>query len=163
MSNVIRLIQDAKTLKNCEVNPTSGLPILRPSHVLPPDLKEFYEVCGGKLLFNDSDFSYRVLPPMEFKSANLEILGEEVEDDITNDWYTVVDCGNGDFITIDLHPERLGRCYDSFHETHGLVGDTPIIALSFTELLQQLLQHKGKLIYWLDENFKALGDAYDKR
>jgi hypothetical protein len=163
MSNVIRLIQEAETLSNCEVYPASALPKLRSSHILPYDLEEFYKECGGMQLFNDSDFPYRVIPPIEIKSANLEILGEEVEDDITNDWYTIVDCGNGDFITIDLHPERLGRCYDSFHETHGLVGDSAIIALSFTELLHQLFQYKGKRIFWLDDNFITLGDAYDKQ
>ncbi|MBP1960824.1 SMI1/KNR4 family protein [Paenibacillus aceris] len=164
MSNVIRFINEAKTLSNCEVYPAVlTLPKLRSSHILPSDLEEFYKECGGMQLFNDSDFPYRVIPPIEINLANLEILGEEVEDDITKDWYTIVDCGNGDFITIDLHPERLGRCYDSFHETHGLVGETPIIALSFAELLDQLFQFKGNRIFWLEDNFIALGDAYDKQ
>lgn len=161
MSKITGLIREASSLLNCEVYPASGLPKLRSSHMLPIDLEEFYKECGGMQLFNDSDFPYRIIPATEINLANLEILGEEVEDDISNNWYTLIDCDNGDFVTIDLHPERLGRCYDSFHETHGLIGDTPIIAMSFTELLQQLLQHKGKLIYWLDESFVALGDAYD--
>ncbi|NOU89658.1 SMI1/KNR4 family protein, partial [Paenibacillus sp. LMG 31460] len=80
MSYVIRLINEAKTLSDCEVYPASALPRLRSSHILPPDLEEFYKECGGMQIFNDSDFPYRVIPPIEIKLANLEILGEEVED-----------------------------------------------------------------------------------
>lgn len=161
MSEVKQIIQEAKILSNCEVSPPSGLPKVRASDKLPRDLKEFYVECGGMLLFNDSDYSYRILPSVEFQSANLVILGEEVENDITHDWYTIVSDGNGDFITIDLHSDRLGRCYESFHETYGMVGETPIIALSFTELLQKLFHNKGQRCYWLDDCFHSLGDAYD--
>ena len=47
------------------------------------------------------------------------------------------------FITIDLFKERLGKCYDSFWDRYGVVGEQPIIANSFTELLEQLFKGKG--------------------
>jgi hypothetical protein len=68
---------------------------------------------------------------------------------------------NGDYLTIDLNQERLGRCYDSFYDRHGIVGSYPTIAKSFTELLEQLFNNKGELLYWLNKDFPSLGDAYD--
>ena len=41
------------------------------------------------------------------------------------------------------------------------MGDCPVIAKSFTELLSQLVKNKGKRWYWLKEDFESLGDAYD--
>ena len=50
---------------------------------------------------------------------------------------------------------------DSFWDRHGVVGEQPIIANSFTELLEQLYQSKGDYFYWLQEDFENIGDAYD--
>ena len=46
----------------------------------------------------------------------------------------------------ELTNERKGQCYDSFHETHGMEGDSAIIATNFTELLLNLYKSKGQ--YW---------------
>jgi hypothetical protein len=37
----------------------------------------------------------------------------------------------------------------------------PVIALSFTELLQRLFFNKGQHWYWLNKTFQGYGDAYD--
>ena len=57
--------------------------------------------------------------------------------------------------------ERLGKCYDSFWDRHGVVGECGIVALNFTELVSQLYSNQGKNLFWLDDNFNYIGDAYD--
>ena len=58
--------------------------------------------------------------------------------------------------------KRIGRCYDSFWDRHGVVGECSVIARSFTELLWNFIYAQGDDIpYWLEENFNYIGDAYD--
>lgn len=113
------------------------------------------------LLFESEDYSCIIVPPEEFTLSNPVIIGEPAEEDISSHGYIVGHGGNGDYISIDLHQDRLGKCYDSFWDRHGVVGDCPVIANSFTELLERLVQNSGERWYWLNEDFKSLGDAYD--
>ena len=39
----------------------------------------------------------------------------------------------------------------------------PIVALSFTQFLQNLLDYKGDYFFWKDINHSDLGDAYKVR
>jgi hypothetical protein len=41
-------------------------------------------------------------------------------------------------------------------------GYSPIIALSFNELLEALIDNKGENRYWEDSSFSKYGDAYDE-
>jgi len=158
IENLITLASD---LPNCIVHPVVGTPLLEQVHQLPEDLMTFYSVCGGMELFVDSEYKITIVPPSKFVLANPLIVGELCEDDISSNWYTVAQYDNNEFISIDLYEGRLGKCYDSFHETHGLVGETPVISLSFTELLSKLISLKGESYFWVDENFTPYGDAYD--
>ena len=47
-------------------------------------------------------------------------------------------------------------------DRHGVVGECSVIAISFTELVERLFRSKGKSLYWLDDNFEYIGDAYDE-
>lgn len=153
----------------CKIEPPSGLPLIEKLHHLPDDLRSFYELCGELSLAENTSYVVTIVPPSKFMLANSVILGEEVAElaretegeDISWSWYILADCRNGDYITIDLDQQRLGRCYESSHETHGLVGNTPIIALSFTELVLSLYDKRGSYWYWLQPDFVSLGDAYD--
>ncbi len=91
-----------------------------------------------------------------------ELARQAQGDDISWSWYIIADCGNGDYLTIDLSKERMGRCYDGFHETYGLVGETPIIAMSFTELLTGLYDGRMQPWFWLQPHFAPFGDADDE-
>ncbi|RUS09195.1 hypothetical protein EFW59_02324 [Bacillus subtilis] len=93
--------------------------------------------------------------------ANPIIVGELCEEDISSEWYIVCTDGKGEYLTIDLNEERKGKCYDSFFDRHGIVGETQVIANSFTDLIQRLLENKGKHWYWLRDDHISLGDAYD--
>ena len=66
------------------------------------------------------------------------------------------------YISIDLAEKRLGRCYDSFGDRHGVVGECAVVARSFTELLSNLFYNQGDdYPYWLGADFEYIGDAYD--
>lgn len=160
--NIDRLIRDIGADPDCEVRPPSGLPSVTGGHRLPADLSRFYELCGGVALFGEGPYGYEILEPGRVAEANIVIVGEQFEDDISQSWYTIAHDYNGDYLTIDLAPERIGRCYDSFHETHAVRGCTPIIARSFAELLQNIFVNRGGYPYWLAEGFLGLGDAYDR-
>jgi hypothetical protein len=163
------LLLQIQTTPDCRVDAALGLPLSEQAHRLPDDVRAFYQLCAGLSLAEHSPYSVSIVPPTQCLLANPVILGAVAEDaqqaegnDISWSWYIIAEYGQGDYLTIDFDPQRLGRCYDSFHETHGLVGDTPIIALSFTELLTHLYEKRGQYWYWLQPGFVSLGDAYDE-
>ncbi|QYR24100.1 SMI1/KNR4 family protein [Paenibacillus sp. sptzw28] len=161
MKLIDQLISRISLIKDCEVLLSEGLPVTNSTHILPSDVQEFYKLCGGVNLYKGSDYSISIVRPEEFVLSSHVILGEIYEDDISSHWYVIGKGGTSEYISIDLAPERYGRCYDSFAETFGLAGDSPIIASSFTELLKRLIDNKGERYYWLDDNFIPIGDAYD--
>ncbi|MFB9324679.1 SMI1/KNR4 family protein [Paenibacillus aurantiacus] len=160
MKDVEEVLQLIASLPSCRVNPPSGIP-RTDGYQLPPDITRFYELCGGVQLFENKEYCCQVVPPHEFVLSNPIIVGELVEEDISSNWFIVVHDGNGDYISLDLNPKRIGKCYDSFWDRHGVVGECPVVARSFTELLNQLVQNNGGRWYWLEEDFESLGDAYD--
>jgi len=133
------------------------------SLTLPDDLRQFYEICGGLVLFVDANFVWRIVGPHELVPTNLEVIGEQVEDDITSTWFVIArqPGASSALISIDLGPKRLGWCYDSDFGVHGLVGDCAILAYSFTELLEQLIDSRGQELFWTGPQFVSKGDAYD--
>jgi antitoxin YokJ len=160
MADIATLVNQIRSHPDCVVLPPSGLPTLLPGHILPADLRYFYEVTGGATLFDSEPSPNIILPSEQVELTSLAVLGDVLEGDISASWYALVFDGNGDYLSIDCHPERLGRCYDTFHETFASPGSTPIIATSFTELLVRLLQGGGRYQYWVAEGFQPLGDAY---
>jgi len=156
------LISKVNDLPNCKVFPPSNTSTVRKEgFALPKDLVEFYNNCDGILLYNDSKYRIEIVPFGEFKFANPIIIGERCDYDISSKWFIIAKDNNGDFITIDLAPARLGLCYDSFWDRHGVPGECSIVASSFTDLLERLINNNGAEWYWLKENFISLGDAYD--
>ena len=64
-------------------------------------------------------------------------------------------------VTHRLHPARLGRCYDSFHEVHGIPGSCEIIAASFSAMVMEFLNDPGNGWYWISPDGRRPGDAYE--
>jgi hypothetical protein len=162
MDTLLKLLAEIEDNKNCIVSKSNN-PLSRSffDYELPLDLKYYLENYSSIVLFKDMDYSIKIVGLSEFKRSNLIIVGEDVEDDISHNWYIIADDGNSQYITIDLSKQRLGRCYDSFWDIHGLPGNQPIIAKGFTELLERLYLAKGKSFYWKEPGFKFYGDAYD--
>jgi len=145
---------------DCKVFAPSGLPNSGVGEIIPDDVLEFYRVCGGIEFFGgNSPYAPPIVAPSKFCRANPVIRKKEMKDDISFHWYICASNGNQHF-TIDLAPERLGRCYDSFWDCHAVQGSQSIIAMSFTELLSGILESNGKLLYWNKPEFPAYGDAY---
>jgi hypothetical protein len=46
-------------------------------------------------------------------------------------------------------------------EVHGVAGSCAVISHSFTDLLAGLIACRGEYIFWEDDSFVSLGDAYD--
>ena len=158
--DILTLINAINSSPDCTVLPPVGIPLEKSGITLPKDLTEFYRVCGGITLYS-SKTAFEIVPPEKVVPANPVIVGELCEEDISSRWYIIAKDSESNYITIDLSPERLGKCYDSFPEYHGIVGECAVTANSFTELVYNLYSYKGNGIYWLDNNFKYLGDAYD--
>jgi hypothetical protein len=179
--DISTLLDVVKNTEDCIVQPASGRPSIGPSHLLPSDVEEFYRLCGGVVLFQSIAFPLTILPPQRVALANAVITcSSEAEllagglmdaDDISWSWYTIAEDGNGDYFTIDLSPDRAGRCYDSCHETHAQPGDTPVVAQSFTEFVVRMRnlilessrrRDRDSRWHWRDMVGKlTLGDAYD--
>jgi antitoxin YokJ len=169
--NIRELISVVQTLPHCKVLPPSELPSIEDNLLLPPDVKEFYEVCGGMILFENESYSVKIVSPNEVVLANPVIIDEEIieaekakgdyESKISTGWYIIADLDNSDYLVIDFNKNRLGKCYKAFWDSYPSIGDTPIVANSFTELLNQLVLNKGGYWYFLEDDFKSLGDAYD--
>lgn len=163
MKSIKEIIEKVKYFDNCIVYKPKGLPAISDKHALPKDVVEFYTLCGGIELFTDADMGVNIVPPEKFVLANPVIVGELFENDISSNWYIVVDDRNGEYLTIDLDKNRIGRCYDSHLGCHGIIGNCPIIAMSFTDLLENLIEAGGDGMcwYWDEFEFNSLGDAYD--
>lgn len=146
----------------CKVMPPAGLPVVEPSHRLPADMARFYERCGGATISRGGGWEWQLLPPSQVVLANPLLVGERCEYDRSSEWFVVVGDSNGDYITIDLDPGRLGRCYDSYMGCHANRGGCSIVARSFTDLVGRLLADRdGCQPYWSRPGFESLGDAYD--
>jgi hypothetical protein len=160
-SEIDRLLDVARQADGCVVHPPAGLPTVGVGHLLPDDVRAFYSSCGGVDLYPGAMYPISLLPPQQVEPANPVIVGEQVDDDISASWYLIAVSDQDEYVTIDLHPDRLGRCYDSFYEVHGVAGSCPIVAMRFTDLFARLLAAEGGRWYWLEDGFRSLGDAYD--
>lgn len=163
MTELQRLVRRISNTQGCSLDQLGAYPHLRDCDRLPDDLAEFYRLCGGARLFEASPYSTRIVGPEEFVRSNPVIVGSEHPDDISDYWYVVVKGGEEEAISIDCGSGRLGRCYDSFWDRHGVAGDCRVVALSFTELVSRLLDACGGYWYWLASDWRGYGDAYDVR
>ncbi|WP_081074566.1 SMI1/KNR4 family protein [Burkholderia cepacia] len=155
------IVEVIRADSRCQVLPVSGNlpPLLSADMAYPKEVVEFYNLCGGIVLFSGGkeNVSFKILSANEVTQANMLIVGESCENDISFSWYVICQVDNGDYITIDTSKKRGGRCYDSNFEIHGVAGSCPIIALSFSELLCELYKSSGADVFWKTKNY---GDAY---
>ena len=159
--DIMKILEKVRNTPDCIVYSPGGLPALNEDIELPDDLKVFYENCGGISFFPNRGYGFEIVSPQNMVLANPVIVGELCEEDISSEWYIICKDSESNYITIDLAKERMGRCYDSFWDRHGVVGECTIVAKSFTELLSQLFSNQGKSLFWLDDDFVYIGDAYD--
>jgi len=123
---------------------------------LPRDLARFLERCGGVVTAADVAIGARVVQAQE------EVLGERYDDDRSVRWFVIAEVDDSSTAlraVIDLDRERLGRVYDGFWDRFGVAGSMAVVATSFTDFLERLVERSGDA-YWADDDIE-LGDAYD--
>lgn len=150
------LLEEIQKNSHCRLIPP--LSSFRSALNLPNDLKAFYSICNGVELFLNCDCGYRILGLDEMQRTDLSLLGECPTLGISVNWFNIAKNQNGEYLTIDLSHQKMGYCYDAFYETYGLIGNMPIIAHSFTELLYCLFQNQGQSLYWQTNDFSQLYD-----
>ena len=141
----------------CNVEPDAGTADHPP---LPADLSAFHGRFSEVTLFPSALFPLTIVAPSGVRQANLALLGESYSEDRSSTWYIVAKASE-QFVTIDLSEQRLGRCYDSFWDTHAVAGSCNVIANSFAEFLERAIRAEGRHFYWCEPDFNAHGDAYD--
>jgi len=108
--NIVSLFEEIQSLPNLKLHSPAGLPTVRPEHLLPEDVRMFYERCGGftwNLVVEGAVWdSFSVLSPLQVLPANPLIafseLSQENDNDISWDWYSIAQTANGDYFTIGL-------------------------------------------------------------
>ena len=70
---IVELVERIRGNPKCRVTAQNPAQTLDASLVLPEDLKEFYNLCGGADLFLDEDYGFRIVSPSEFKPATPDI------------------------------------------------------------------------------------------
>ncbi len=91
---------------------------------------------------------------IKLRNGNRTLEHKVINDDVSEITRTT-------YISIDCSYERNGRCYTSFRFSHGLIGESPVIARTFTEFLLNILNYKGDYFFWEEDDLKSYGDAYD--
>lgn len=162
MNEIEKIVAELRSHPHSTLLPPSGVPKVPPSYSLPSDLRRFYELAGGADIHTDHKCAgpIRILPPTEFQRIDAAITGERFASGPLEHWFATADVGDGNYISIDLHPAHHGLCYDSFHETFAMPGYVSIVATSFTDLLSRLLRHPEDSDYWLQDDFPVLGEAF---
>jgi hypothetical protein len=149
---------------------------------LPPDLSAFYHRTGGAELFGrGAAAACRIVPRDRIEDLDW---GESPDARSGSGpggriWHRFAWLADGTWLAINLDRNlHLAPCADdqalwarrddlgdSFAPvchgskgTNGRPGRNPVVALSFSELLERLLDGRGQP-YWLDPRFKGYGDA----
>jgi antitoxin YokJ len=166
-----RVLAAIAARNDCQLLPPAGPARVPDGVALPHDVSRFHERCGGAVLFIGTEFPWQVGVPDRVVAASPRLLTPEIAtrvavenpEDLTNECYVIADGGRESStdanIVVDLHPDRLGRCYVAFWDTYGVVGEMPIVALTMAELLRALLEHDGRAASLPDR----YGDAYEPR
>jgi hypothetical protein len=162
--DIQQLLDAAASRADARVLPPAGMPSVPRS--LPDDLARFYELCGG-LQFIGWGPEIGIVGPARLVPADPVILGEDSGDPLPRGCYVIAESDEGgaaERITIDLHPDRLGRCYYSFWDSYPTRGSMGVVA-SFSELLGRLLEFEGEdgelFPCWRADDFVPVADAYD--
>jgi len=134
----------------------------------PSDLLRFYEQMngaglhrdtkhGGQRLVSDAWWHWVVLPISEMETVQERgyLQPDSPFYNRSAHWRCLVDVQDGDYLAISLEPGHVGEIIDCFHETVGKPGESSIIALSFTELMEQLVESKEA--FWLQKGHREYG------
>ncbi len=137
---IVDLIENS----GCLTTPSTGLP----SHLVPDDLADFYKNYSSAVFYPKARYSFAIQPP-ELERSDFVVMNEDLEDPDSANWYALVKCED-QVISIDLTPgPQFGYCYDSFWDSYPTADESTLIAKSFTELVEKIIDAKGKNLFWI--------------
>jgi hypothetical protein len=148
---------------------------------LPPDLAKFYHHTDGAELFGRAKAAAcRFVAASDLERLDWGTVPEGLRDnDYPNGhiWYRLAWLADGSWLAINPRPEYSKALRERFRQSphagqwdcvvaichsntssQGKPGKNPVVALSFTELLEGMLDSGGRL-YWLKPQFVGYGDA----
>ena len=161
VDRISNLLQVMRARRDCRVDPPALPPVLADGLELPAEVAAIYAMCGGAELFIGAAYPFTLSSPDRFEPTNLRILGSLEPDDRSSSLYVLGHGSGRDLISVDCHPSRSGRCYDSFDETHGLIGQTPVVAPTVGDFFDRLLADGGSRYFWESRATASDGDLYD--
>lgn len=145
---------------------------------LPPDLAKFYHSTDGAELFGNGDAAFcRIVAIGDLEQLDWGEVPEYLRDDDWPNrliWHRLAWLADGSWLAIHpqpAYPEPLFEQRRQDFEEKNFVAichcnpniqsrpaENPVVALSFTELLERLLDSSGRP-YWLDPQFVGYGNA----
>ncbi len=159
MRSIGKVLEELQARSNCVFKPGNLLPSVPEGLRLPRDVATFYSRFSEARLFEKpGDSRYRIVRPAEFVPIGQAILGRASCVPLQYSWFALADVLDGNYLAIDCDPDRLGYCYDAFHETIERLDYCKVIARSFTELMNRALE-AGDEAWWLGERFETCGYA----
>lgn len=147
----------------CEIAPPCGMPEVAHGLVLPADVARFYERTGGMIVNKHGRYGSwaRIVRPDEFDRIDAVILGGEMfATGPFEFWHAIADVEDGNYLAIDIGAKHSGKCLDCFHETFAMPGYVSVVANSFTDLLNRLINHREDSAYWLQDDFEAIEEGF---
>jgi hypothetical protein len=165
---------------DCEHRTVPGTGRAKGPTYLPADLAKFYHHKDGAELFGRaSAVACRIVASSDLQRLDWGQIPENLRDnDYPNGhiWYRLAWLVDGSWLAINPRPEYPDALRKRFRQdprpgqwdsvvaichcnasTQGKPGENPVVALSFTELLERLLDSGG--LYWLNREFVNYGDA----
>lgn len=126
----------------CEVLPAAGIPSLKQGMNLPPEVEEFYRLCGGvKLGVIEDDFwAWQILPPDAFRPAPAEVFQGYFDEEQgachwTQCFHIMAENQNAEErIVVSCGERCFGLFFDGHQESFGC-DDMRLIARDLPELL----------------------------
>ncbi|PFG26832.1 hypothetical protein ATH90_5774 [Pseudomonas lurida] len=137
---IVDLIENS----DCTTTPSTGLP----SNLVPDDLADFYKHYSSAVFYPRAQYSFTILAP-ELERSDFVVMNEDLDDPDSANWYALVKCED-QVISIDLTPgPKFGYCYDSFWDSYPTADESTLVAKSFTELVEKIINSRGSNLFWI--------------
>ena len=137
---IVDLIENS----DCTTTPSTGLP----GNLVPDDLADFYKHYSSAVFYPKTQYSFTILAP-ELERSDFVVMNEDLDDPDSANWYALVKCED-QVISIDLTPgPKFGYCYDSFWDSYPTADESTLVAKSFTELVEKIINSRGSNLFWI--------------
>lgn len=100
---VTELLDHLQHAPDCRALPAAGQPTLSPEHVVPDEVRAFYNLCGGVVIGDRLPYEVRIVGTNKCIPANAVILAnntlgdladevrDQLREDASRDWYIIAE------------------------------------------------------------------------